>query len=122
MNSSIHVPNSLREAGRQLRFALATQVSSLSKPQFVNVWSSVAYLFPNLHPDCWDDADGNWPRILRPFAAEAWRRAEDGELSDDELYLGDAQWCGLYDRIFPHTAEEMERRLKLAAGAGTAEV
>lgn len=56
-----------------------------------------------------------------PFAAEAWRLAETGELSDDELYPWDAQWCGLYDRIFPHTAEEMERRLKLAAGAGTAE-
>ena len=53
-----------------------------------------------------------------PIAAEAWRRAETGDLSDVELHPADAQWCGLYDRIFPHTAEEMERRLKLAAASG----
>ena len=77
-------------------------------------------LFPGLHPDGWDEADGNWPRVLRRFAAEAWRRVETGELDDVELYPSDAQWCGLYDRMFPHTVEEMERRLALAAAHGTA--
>ena len=27
-----------------------------------------------------------WPRVLRRFAAEAWRRADAGELMDNELY------------------------------------
>lgn len=59
--------------------------------------------------------------MLRRFAAEAWRRAEAGELADEELYPSDAQWAGLYDRIFPHSAQEIERRLERAAefGEGT---
>ena len=76
--------------------------------------------FPGLHPDGFDAADSGWPRILKPFAAEAWRRARAGEITEDELYPSDAQWCGLYDRIFPHTAEEMARRLALAADYGEA--
>ena len=100
--------------------AFTDSLERLTKPNFVSAWSSVAYLFPNLHPDCWDEAEGDWPRVLRRFAAEAWRRAESGDFSDDELYPADAQWCGLYDRIFPHTAEEMERRLALAATSGAA--
>jgi len=43
-------------------------------------------LFPGLHPDGFEEADSGWPRVLRRVAAEAWRRAEAGELSDDELY------------------------------------
>jgi len=56
--------------------------------------------------------------VLRRFAAEAWRRADAGELADEELYACDAQWSGLYDRMFPHTAQEIERRLELAAVFG----
>ena len=39
-----------------------------------------------------------WPRVLKRFAAEAWRRADAGELADNELYCTDAAWSGLYDR------------------------
>jgi hypothetical protein len=77
------------------------------------------FLFiPALHPDDYEDAEGGWPRVLRRFAVESWRRAGAGELADDELYPCDPQWCGLYDRMFPHTMEEMERRFALAAGQG----
>ena len=38
------------------------------------------------------DAERGWPRVLKPFAAEAWRRADSGELADEELYACDAQW------------------------------
>jgi hypothetical protein len=55
---------------------------------------------------------------LRRFAAEAWRRAEAGELVDEELYPSDAQWSGLYDRMTRHTGEETARRLELAASYG----
>ena len=61
-----------------------------------------------------------WPRGLQRFAAEAWRRAEAGEITEAELYPCDSQWCGLYDRMFPHTADEMARRFALAADFGEA--
>jgi hypothetical protein len=75
-------------------------------------------LISRLHPDGFEDADCGWPRVLKRFAAEAWRRADAGELADEELYPSDAQWSGLYDRMFPHLPDEMERRLALAADYG----
>lgn len=120
MKVSIYIPNHLKSAGRELRLALNQPLNQLSHKSFLRAWCSVAYLFPGLHPDGYEDAEGGWPRVLRRFAAEAWRRAEAGELADDELYPCDTQWSGLYDRIFPHTAEEMERRFALAADYGEA--
>jgi hypothetical protein len=73
-----------------------------------------------LHPDGFEDSASGWPRVLKPFAAEAWRRFEAGEITEVELYPCDSQWCGLYDRMFPHTADEIERRLALAADLGEA--
>lgn len=120
MESYIYIPNSLRSAGRHLRIALTGSLERLPKPTFVRAWCAIAYLHPGLHPDGYESADSGWPRGLRRFAAEAWRRAESGELSDDELYPAAAQWSGLYDRMFPHTAGEVERRLALAARFGPA--
>jgi hypothetical protein len=51
------------------------------------------------------------------MVAEAWRRADTGELDDNELYPSDAQWCGLYDRMTSHTDEETARRKNLAAAS-----
>ena len=76
-----------------------------------------AYLFPGLHPDGFE-RDSGWPRVLKRFAVEAWRRAEAGELTDGELYPSDAQWPGLYDRMFRSKPDEMKRRLALAADYG----
>jgi hypothetical protein len=76
------------------------------------------YLFPGLDPDGFEDADSGWPRVLKRFAAEAWRRAEASELADEELYPCDVAWCGLYDRMHTHEPDEMERRLALAADYG----
>jgi hypothetical protein len=90
----------------------------LAKADFVRAWCSVAYLFPGLHLDGFEDADSGWPPVLRRFAEEAWRRAEAGELHDEELYPSDAQWSGLYDRMFVHFRDETERRLELAAAYG----
>ena len=101
-----------------LRIALTDSLERLPKPTFVRAWCALAYLHPGLHPDGYESADSGWPRGLRRFAAEAWRRAEAGELADEELDACDAQWSGLYDRMFPHTAEEIERRLELAAAFG----
>ena len=91
---------------------------AMPKTDFIRAWSAAAYLFPGLHPDGFEDADRGWPRVLRRFAAEAWRRADAGELADEELYCCDAQWCGLYDRMHSHEPDEMEHRLALAADFG----
>ena len=45
-------------------------------------------------------------------------RADAGELVDEELYPSDAQWSGLYDRMFAHKTDEIERRLALVADYG----
>jgi hypothetical protein len=73
---------------------------------------------PGLHPDGYADVDSGWPRVLKHFATEAWRRVEAGEITEDELYQSDSQWCGLYDRMHTHEPDEMERRLALAADYG----
>jgi hypothetical protein len=101
-----------------LRLALAHPLGKLSREQFIRVWSANAYLFPGLHPDGFEDADSGWPRVLKRFAAEAWRRAEAGELADEELYPSDTQWSVLYDRRHTHEPDEMERRFALAADYG----
>jgi hypothetical protein len=118
MKTISHVPNSLRSAGRELRLSLVRPLQQLPHAQFIRAWSAVAYLFPGLHPDGYEDAESGWPRALKRFAAEAWRRADAGDLADDELYCFDAQWSGLYDRMHTHEPDEMERRLALAADYG----
>lgn len=118
MKNSIYIPNRLQSAGRELRLALKQPLTELPNETFVRAWCSVAYLFPGLHPDGFEDADSGWPRVLKRFAAEAWRRADAGELADEELYPSDAQWCGLYDRMHTHERDEMERRFALSADFG----
>ena len=86
----------------------------MAHEHFVRAWSAVAYLFPGLHPDGFEDDESGWPRVLKAFAEEAWRRADIGRLSDDELYCSDAQWAGLYDRMSSHLPGETERRVELA--------
>jgi hypothetical protein len=118
MKTTAYIPNSLRSAGRELRLSLGHPLHQMPRERFIRAWSAVAYLFPGLHPDGFEDADSGWPRSLQRFAAEAWRRAEAGELADAELYPSDTQWCGLYDRMRAHEPDEMDRRLALAADYG----
>lgn len=116
MNSYIYVPCSARLAAYAIRLALPETLNNLPKESFVTAWSSIAYLYPGLHPDGYDDPDSGWPRVLRRFAAEAWARAESGELADDELYPCEAQWCGIFDRMTraPSAAEVEHRTLSAA--------
>jgi hypothetical protein len=118
MKNAIYIPNRLQSAGRELRQALKQPLAEIPTENFVRAWCCVAYLFPGLHPDGFEEADSGWPRVLKRFAAEAWRRADAGELADEELYQSDAQWSGLYDRMHTHEPDEMERRFALAADFG----
>jgi hypothetical protein len=86
MKNSVYIPRSVRAAGRNLRLAFAQRLESLTARRFIRAWCSLSYLFPGLHPDGYEDAESGWPRVLRRLAAEAWRRAEAGQLSDKELY------------------------------------
>lgn len=114
MTAQIYIPSSLRGAAQHLRNGWNNPPTELSRQDFVRVWSSVAYLFPGLHPDGFEDADSGWPAALKQFATEAWRRTEAGELADEELYPSDAQWAGIYDRMTSHTPDEIARRSELA--------
>ena len=114
MNTCVFIPSSLKEAAANLRAGWRGPAAQHSKTDFVRAWSAVAYLFPGLHPDGFDDPDSGWPTALKRFAAEAWQRAEAGELTDETLYPSDAQWAGLYDRMTIHTPQETARRRDLA--------
>ena len=118
MNTQIAIPSTLRHAARELRLAFAASLHHLPKPAFLRAWCAIAYTFPGLHPDGYDDSESGRPRVLRPFAVEAWRRAEAGELADCELYPSDAQWAGIYDRMHAHEEDEIARRFQLAADYG----
>jgi hypothetical protein len=119
MSTNIVVPSTLRSAGTELRRAFAVRLEQLPKPDFVRAWCAVAYIFPGLHPDGYEDAESGWPRMLRRFAVEAWRRNDAGELEEDELYCCDAQWAGIYDRLDATTADENQRRVEIAARCGS---
>ena len=109
VNSNLFIPSSLKAAGRELRLALHVSVQEMPIEQFIRAWCSVAYLFPGLHPDTVGEDDNGWPRSILPFAVEAWRRFEAGEVTEDIMFPSDAQWCGLYDRMSFHVPDEVER-------------
>ena len=99
MSAQLFIPSSLRDAACHLRDGWRTPPALLSPAEFVRVWSSVAYLYPGLHPDGFEDAESGWPRTLKRFAADAWRRVENAGMNWKEhrnFYPSDAQWAGLF--------------------------
>lgn len=76
MTTCISVPNTPRGACRELRRGLSTQLEQLPKPDFLRARCAVAYAFPGLHPDGYEDAGSGWPRVLKRFAAESGARAD----------------------------------------------
>jgi len=72
----------LRASAQAVSFTAALE--QLPKPDFLRAWCAVAYSFPGLHPEGYEDAGSDWPRVLQRFAAEAWRRADAGELAEEE--------------------------------------
>jgi len=86
MKSTIYIPPSCKAADEHLMVALRRGPKTLNKAEFIRAWCSLAYLYPGLHPDGYEDKDSGWPEELKPLAAEAWRRATTGKLTDNELY------------------------------------
>lgn len=118
MIRKLYVPDSMNAARRWVRSGVASPAASLSSSDFVRVWCSLFYLFPGLHPDGLQEPDAGWPARFRALGAEGWRRAAAGEISEEQLYPSDAQWCGICDRMRGLTPEEAERRARLAAAFG----
>jgi hypothetical protein len=69
MSAQIYIPASLREAAQHLRVGLQSPRARLSKPDLVRAWSAVAYLFPGLHPDGFDDPKNSIANHLDAVAA-----------------------------------------------------
>jgi len=82
------IPRSRKEAAESIRSVEGEHqdLRALSKREFLRVWKAFCFLEPGLHPDEYDNPDGGWSERWKPLAAEAFRRAEAGELADDELY------------------------------------
>ena len=84
MKGSIYIPASRKAAEKHLQQALTESLESLPKGVFMKAYCSLAYLYPGFHPDGVEDWDG--PEEVVSVAKEAWRRAEAGQLTDNELY------------------------------------
>jgi hypothetical protein len=106
----------LRASAEAVSFTAALE--QLPKTDFLRAWCALACAFPGLHSEGYEDAGSGWPRVLQRFAAEAWRRADAGELADEELHPCTAQWAGLYDRMHTHEDDETARRFQIAADYG----
>jgi hypothetical protein len=116
MKNSYPVPASVNEAEAHLAAGCNATLSNLTIYDFITQWCALAYLEPGLHPDGYELEDSGWPENLKPYAAEAWRRHELGELSSSEFYCSYATWAGVYDRMNSHTQEEQQLREQISRG------
>ncbi len=71
---------------RHLRLAISDSLERPPKRTFLRAWCAIAYFYPGLHPDSYEFADSDRPRVWCRAAAEAWRRADASELTDNELW------------------------------------
>ncbi len=107
------IPDSVEEAGAVVSACDVSVLHSLDKAAFLRAWAAVAYLYPGLHPDGFEESDSGWPEDLRPFAAEAWRRASEGGMDDGELYPANATWARLFDERLTSGAADRSRRARI---------
>jgi len=99
MKREIYLPPSCKTADKHLAVAFRRKLQKLSKVEFVRAWCSLAYLYPGLHPDGYEDKDSGWPEELKPVAKEAWRRARAGKITDNQLYCYQACKARLIDEV-----------------------
>lgn len=99
-----------------------TDLSELPADEFKLAWNAIFFLYTGLHPDdALDHGDeiidhtqdhpdstginysllrpyfvrSGWPVALIVFVAEAWRRYNEGMLTDEEFYCSDSQYIGI---------------------------
>lgn len=120
------IPSNERQALQWLIPALDSPLSDMPQEDFLKAWFAIGYLYGGLHPDAATDhgteismkdegpdrfrlieprliapfyVKSGWPVVLAPLADEAWARAEDGLLEDDELYCYELVKVGILDRM-----------------------
>ena len=87
-NEKLPDPKSSEEAHFRLKKILhpAQPIDQISRDNFILGWVAMAYIAPGLNPDEAADEDGGWPITWKPIAAEAFRRHQLNQLTDQELY------------------------------------
>jgi hypothetical protein len=80
----VYIPPDASVAKNIISDALRGHLKNLPKRDFLRAYCSIAYLYPGFHTDDCERADG--PAEIKTFAAEAWRRAGENQLTDNELY------------------------------------
>ncbi len=120
------IPSNERQALQWLIPALDSPLSDMPQEDFLKAWFAIGYLYGGIHPDEATDhgteismkdegpdrfrlieprliapfyVKSGWPVVLAPLADEAWARAEDGLLEDDELYCYELVNIGILDRM-----------------------
>jgi len=81
------IPKSQEVAHLRLGIAVAIGVENAPVEVFLSAWWALCWLNPGLHPD---DHEGWESQIWREIAREAFKRADNGEISDHELYPAEA--------------------------------
>lgn len=94
-------------------------LESLEKEDFLDAWKAIAFLYPGLHPDEADNPDGGWPEELKPFAEEAFRRYEAGELADDQLYPWQEAMKGIKENTSKARGRPPVGRIKISQVPGS---
>lgn len=116
MKGSYSVPSSIALAVGQFFCGNSSTLSVLPKEDFVARWSALAYLKPGLHPDDYECEGSGWTEDLKPYAVEAWRRCEIGEISDEQIYCSYASWAGICDQLHLVTKDEKILRERITQG------
>ena len=114
MKGYTYIPKSSVEARALLTSALAKKPGEMSKAELIRAWCASAYLYPEIHPDDFDESNNSWPEDAKVIAAEVWRRFDDDKIDDEDVYQSDAAWAGVYDLMASHTPEETKRRKELS--------
>ena len=86
MKTRLFIPKSICQATRALGGVNGLPLQSVPKDEFMKAWCSLVYLLPGLHADRYFEPGNGLTRKVNAMLAEVWRRADEGQMTDDELY------------------------------------
>ena len=93
IDNAQHIPSSLEGAQRayDLLGEFKDDLASADTATFLDGWFAMQFMGIAKHPDEVDE----WADDMKPYALDAWRRHEVGEINEDQLYCSDSQHQGL---------------------------
>jgi hypothetical protein len=86
MKAKLYFPKSVEEAEGIVSSVDACALDNLAEHEFIRVWCSIVFLNPGLHTDNILDPDYDCEPMVRQVLEEVWRRADIGEITEDEMY------------------------------------